>query len=242
MKSTADHLAEIPELAVEAWNTTGTKAVAADSAGSRTVPSSRCLADLDRLVALSPEHADGLGVLSTWVRHVADEMEEAGHPHDWPADNVAAACRWLASALPWCRGRGWEEELAEDVRRLWGSLRHICGRVEPKPLPCLTHGCPGTLSEVDGMLQCQIGHRHDGLRKWRHHPSMPIPAAAAEFHIPERTLRHWASTSRVNVDEGKGKKPLHVWPWDVLREIHPETVAAIEAAEKEKVERARGAA
>ena len=242
MKSTADHLAEIPELAVEAWNTTGTKAVAADSAGSRTVPSSRCLADLDRLVALDPEHADGLGVLSTWVRHVADEMDEAGHPHAWPADNVAAACDWLTGALPWCKGRGWEEELAEDVRRLWGSLRHICGRVEPKPLPCLTRGCPGTLSEVDGMLQCQIGHRHDGLRKWRHHPSMPIPAAAEEFKLPERTLRHWASSGRVNVDDGKGKKPLHVWPWDVLREIHPETVGAIEAAEKERAEKVRGAA
>ena len=234
MKSTADHLAEIPELAVEAFNTTGTKAVTADSAGSRTVPGSRCLADLDRLVALDPEHADGLGVLSTWVRHVADEMDEAGHPHDWPADNVAAACGWLTVALPWCRGRGWEEELAEDVRRLWGSLRHICGRAEPKPLPCFTHGCPGTLAEVDGMLQCQIGHRHDGLRKWRHHPSMPIPAAAEEFKLPERTLRHWASSGRVNIDAGKGRKPLHVWPWDVLRELHPETVGAIEAAEKER--------
>lgn len=142
MKSTADHLAEIPALAVEAWNTAGTKAVTADSAGSRTVPSSRCLADLDRLVALDPDHADGLGVLSTWVRHIAGEMDEAGHQHDWPADNVAAACGWLTGALPWCRGRGWDEELAEDVRRLWGSLRHICqvrAEYNPRCRHCMDH-------------------------------------------------------------------------------------------------------
>ncbi len=235
MKATTDHLAEIPELAAEAWATRGTRAITGETAGARTVPGSRCLADLDRLVALDPAHADGLGVLSTWVRHVADEMDEAGHGHDWPADTVAAACSWLTAAWPWCQGRGWEDELADDVRRLWGSLRHICGRVEPKPLPCLTYGCPGTLSEVDGMLECQIGHRHDGLRKWRHHPSMPIPAVAEAFKVKERTLRHWAATGRVNVDDTKGKKPLHVWPWDVLREVHPETVAAI-------TERERGAA
>jgi len=240
--TTAKHLREIPDLAAEAWNTRGTKAITAESAGARSVPGSRCLADLDRLVALDPAHTDGLGVLSTWVRHIAGEMDEASHPHDWPDDNVAAACGWLVAALPWCAGRGWEDELADDVRRLWGALRHICGRVEPKPLPCFTYGCPGTLSEVDGMLQCQIGHRHDGLRKWRHHPSMPIPDVAAAFSMAERTLRHWASMGRVNVDETKGKKPLHVWPWDVLGQLHPETVGAIMAAEREREDRTRGAA
>ena len=240
--TTADHLAEIPALAIEAWATRGTRAITGETAGARTVPGSRCLADLDRLIALDPTHADGLGVLATWVRAIADEMREAQHDHVWPTDNVAAKCAWLAAALPWCEGRGFAEELEDDIRRLWGSLRHICGRVEPKPLACFTYGCPGTLSEIDGMLECQIGHRHDGLRKWRHHPVMPIPAVAEALKVPERTLRHWATTGRINVDESKGRKPQHVWPWDVLRELHPETVGAIMAAEKEQAERRKGAA
>ena len=240
--TTAKHLKEIPDLAAEAWNTRGTRAITGESVGARTVPGSRCLADLDRLVALDPEHADGLGVLSTWVRAVSDEMTEANHPHQWPADTVAAVCLWLTAALPWCEGRGWDAEMADDVRRLWGSLRHICGRVEPKALACFTHGCPGRLREMDNMLECEIGHRHDGLWKWRHHPSMPIPWLSDQLKVPERTLRHWAGSSRVNVDGSKGKKPLHLWPWEVLAELYPETVTAIKAAEKERAEKTRGAA
>ena len=142
MSGTADHLAEIPDLAAEAWATRGTRAITGETAGARTVPGSRCLADLDRLVALDPDHADGLGVLSTWVRAVSDEMTEAGWAHDWPADTVKAACAWLKAALPWCEGRGFEDELADDVRRLWGSLRHICmvrAEYSPRCRHCMDH-------------------------------------------------------------------------------------------------------
>ena len=140
--TTAKHLAEIPALAAEAWATRGTRAITSETAGTRTVPGSRCLADLDRLIALDPTHADGLGVLRTWVRAVSNEMTEAGWAHHPPADTIKAACSWLAAALPWCQGRGWEDELADDIRRLWGSLRHICmvrAEYQPRCRHCLDH-------------------------------------------------------------------------------------------------------
>ena len=232
MKPIATILAEIPHLAYEAWATWGTNPISDDGQRGRKVPNSIVLADLDRLLALDRRHPDSAhGVLSGWARAIIDEMDEADHPHDWPADTVDAACAWLNASLRWCHGRGFETELHKDLRRLHGILRGIC-RVTDSPMPCLTHGCRGQLREVDGMLECEHGHRHDGLRKWRHHPSMPIEDAADRLNVPARTIRSWVTREVIPTDSGKGEHPRHVWPWDILRQRYPALVELVELAEK----------
>lgn len=233
MKSIETMLAEIPDMADEAWRTKGTKVVSSDGHRGRSVPGSRCLADLDRMQALSgANHYDGLGVLAGWVRMIAEERDEAGEPTvGWPADNVRAASEWIAGQLRWCMGRGFEGELHEDIRRLHGTLSRITHRHGAKPWPCLTEGCQGSMAMVDGMLKCQHGHRHDGLRKWRHHPSMALPDVAEALNVPERTLRHWAGRGMVDQDESKGRHPRFLWPWSVLKMRYPDLVELIEEAE-----------
>ena len=232
MRTVTDMLAEIPALAEEVHNTRGTRPVSDDGPRTRSVPGSRCLADLDRMMALSGANDhDGLGVLSTWVRAIIDEMDEAGEHHTWPNDNVASACEWLTGALRWSVGRGYEAALHADITTLWETLRRICRVTDVKALPCLTLGCPGHMAERDGMLECEHGHRHDGLRKWRHHPSMSLDEAAAATGVPVRTLRHWVGRDLIAVDDSKGTHPRHVWPWDVLRQRYPELVEVIEHAD-----------
>ena len=77
MKSIETMLTEIPDMADEAWWTKGTKVVSSDGHRGRSVPGSRCLADLDRMLALSGGNDyDGLGVLAGWVRMIAEERDE----------------------------------------------------------------------------------------------------------------------------------------------------------------------
>ena len=232
MKPIETMLAEIPDMAEEALRTKGTKVISSDGARGRSVPGSRCLADLDRMLALTGANDwDGLGVLSTWVRAIDEEMTEAGEiPLEWPADNCRAACEWLAERLRWCMGRGFEGELHADIRRLHGTLVRITHRHE-KRWPCLTDGCQGSMTMVDGMLECGNGHRHDGLRKWRHHPSMALPDVAEALNVPERTLRHWAGRGMVDQDESKGRRPRFLWPWSVLKMRYPDLVELIEESE-----------
>ena len=232
MKSIETMLAEIPDMADEAWRTKGTKVVSSDGHRGRSVPGSRCLADLDRMLALSGANDhDGLGVLSTWVRMIIEERDEAGEPEvEWPADNARSASEWIAGQLRWCMGRGFEGELHADIRRLHGTLTRITHRRE-KVWPCLTEGCTGSMQMVDQMLECGNGHRHGGLRKWRFHPPMALPYLAEALNIPERTLRHWASRGLVEADESKGRHPRFIWPWSALRTRYPELVELIEEAE-----------
>ena len=234
MKSIETMLAEIPDMADEAWRTKGTKVVSSDGHRGRSVPGSRCLADLDRMLALSGANDyDGLGVLAGWVRMIAEERDEAGEPTvGWPADNVRAASEWIASQLRWCMGRGFEGELHEDIRRLHGTLSRITHRHGAKPWPCLTEGCQGSMAMVDGMLECQHRHRHDGLRKWRHHPSMRDKDVAEALNLPVGTIRSWKSRGKIGGDEAKDSRTESwVWPWDVLRMRYPDLVELIEHAE-----------
>ena len=234
MKSIETMLAEIPDMADEAWRTKGTKVVSSDGHRGRSVPGSRCLADLDRMLALSGANDyDGLGVLAGWVRMIAEERDEAGEPAvEWPADTVRAASEWIAGQLRWCMGRGFEAELHEEIRRLHGTLSRITHRNGAKPWPCLTEGCQGSMAMVDGMLECQHGHRHDGLRKWRHHPSMRDKDVAEALNLPVGTIRSWKSRGKIGGDEAKDSRTESwVWPWDVLRMRYPDLVELIEHAE-----------
>ena len=233
MNETAQQLTDIPDLTAEAWATWGTNPISAEGDKPHRMPGSIVLADLDRMMALdgANDH-DGLGVLSAWVRAIADELDEAGTPTPLPDGTVAACCTWLAERLGWCARRGFEVELKADINRLHAALERIC-RVSHLPaLECRTPGCTGVLTPVDGMLECQYGHRHDGLRKWRHHASMPEKVLAQLFDIPLGTLRSWRSRGRLARDEARSSRAeSYLWPWDVLRMKYPELVEWVEEKE-----------
>jgi len=242
-KTVAAMLTDIPGLAAEALLTWGTNPISDDGRGGKssrlkgTMPDF-VLADLDRMLALSGANdRDGLGVLSSWIRHIVDEMDADGIEPDWPADSVPDACAWLIVRLPWVESNPLRTEgLADDVQRLWRALRAICRVVDRRPWPCLTEGCSDHMEPAkDGdYLTCGAGHKHAGLSKWRFHPSMPIPDLSASLNISERTLRHWVSRGLIATDEskdpptGRGRRPSHAWPWDVLRMQYPGLVEAIE--------------
>ncbi len=232
-------LAEIPALVEEAQQTWGTRAVSDDSPYRRTAPGSRTLADLDRLLVLDGTNTfDGLGVLSGWVRIIAEELGEHAEPYEWPADSVASVCAWLTDWQGWCAGREFEEELHRDVHVLHGRLRAVCGFRNAKSWTCLTAGCRGSMHLMGGYLECTEGHRHDGLPKWRHHPSIPIPEAADMFGIPERTVRAWASCGTIPTDNPRqemrrGHIVRYVWPWDIVRRRFPDLAELVEFYERD---------
>lgn len=228
-------LAQIPDLTAEAWATWGTNPVSADGDKPHRMPGSIVLADLDRIQLFDEtnEH-DGLGVLSSWVQAITEEHDQAGEPITPPASDVVSECGWLTDQLDWCTGRGFETQLHDDLRRLHKTLKRVCRYGQTKPLECPTNGCTGHLGAVDGMLECQYGHRHDGLRKWRHHNSMPLPELSDQFGIPERTLRHWIGHGLLATDSRHHGKPRYCWPWDVLRIKYPELVGLIEDNESRK--------
>ncbi len=174
MKPIATILTEIPDLAREALDTWGTNPISDDtkhgSPGPRVatgaVMPDYTLADLDRIVALhGGTDSEGLGALATWVRHVRDEMDESWWPIPdertgtwWVVDSkgntthheglIAILCDWLTRSLDFCQGRGWEDEMHGDLRRLHGSLRHIC-RIRPDYYP-RCRKCDNRVHLLDG--------------------------------------------------------------------------------------------
>lgn len=250
-KTVAAMLTDIPGLAAEALLTWGTNPISDDGRGRRAIPGSRCLADLDRLLVASmvPPRAYGprltdpadlalqqrgasVGSLFGWVRvHHDDEVAE-GTPTWLPHDDVASVCTWLDVRQEWAQHQEWWDEYGTDVRLLWGSLRAICRIHDAHPWPCLTDGCQGSMRIVDGMLECEHGHRHAGLSRWRHHHSMPLPDVAEQLNVPQRTLRFWVGRGDLGHDAAKGTKPHHIWPWDVIRLRYPDWVEHLETSKE----------
>lgn len=231
----ATMLAALPYLADEALRTWGTKPVTGDTAHAHSIPGSACLADTARLDTLSSANTrDGLGVLADWVHAIRRELDEAGELE--PADlatmgnnpTVATVCVWLDAMLPFIHGRGFEPAFVADLAALTRRLRAVCRYTPAHAWPCLTTGCSGNMRERAGMLECDHGHRHDGIRKWQHHASMPLPDAAAALNVPYSTLARWAGRGTVPTDPDKGDNPRHVWPWDVLRQRYPDLVELAE--------------
>ena len=192
MTTTAEQLAEIPELAHDMLASWGTR-TGGESGGRRRVVGSPSLADLDRMVA-----TDRLrGVLLGWVRVIRDEHDEAGDEvPDWPADHVCAACEWLAAPLPWCDGRGWDIEMRDDIAALWSELRHITGVRDDYRPTCEKCGCRVHLEP--GVGRCPdcgwIKLTSPELEKLAaaNHATLADAAELLDLNLNLWTLRDWA--------------------------------------------------
>lgn len=236
MPNTAQQLTEIPALAAETWYTWNTQPVSDDGARPRRTPESVVLADLERLMLFDPENTStGLALIGSWYAMVAAEQVLAGETVQLVTSTLPKQCAWLTNQLEWSRGRGYEPAMIEDINRLHHRLKRLLKYNHTPALPCQTYGCSGHLHPVDGMLECEHGHRHDGLRKWRHHPSMPVEDVAERFSIPLGTIRQWRARGHLPTDEARSTgRVKYVWPWDVLRCRFPDLVAWIEEKEHQQ--------
>ena len=218
-------LDDIPTLVTEAEATRGTAPISDDGHLPRTVPGSTCLADLDRLLALDPLNSDhGIGVLSSWVLAIHADMDDLGHRHDLPADNVTAACRWLQTHLPYVESRHLHEALWHDLEALWVTLRGICRIKRAKAWPCMADGCQeqADLESSGEHFLCPAGHLTDGParleRRYRYHPPEPAAWMETEFGVPEGTIRSWRARRKDGLQpySPPGARPVLYLPWDVL--------------------------
>lgn len=211
------------ELLDEARETVGTKPLHQPSANPRPTPKSVTLGQLDQAIP-EAEHE-----LTTWVLLCMEERAAEGITDVPPEDTDEAKCVWLASRIEWVEAQPWADEFSAKIRGLHGRLRSACIITKPSPWPCLTEGCLGRMQLVHDALECDNGHRHAGLSRWRFHPSMPASVVAARLNVKPSTIRQWRARKLIQTDESKGPEP-HVWPWDVVRRRYPDLVDALEAA------------
>ena len=242
-------LAEIPELTEEARATRGTNPVSTEGGRGRRVPDSVVLADLNRLMA-GDQHNDysGVGVLSTWVRAIAKELDEEGAAYDLPDSTVAACCAWLAAHIGWVEAN-WRkvglskplpmfiapdhpDGLPADVHRLWATLRGICRIRDKAPVPCPDCGYP--LTEVADMMRCPFGHEHPGAYRLAadliRRPSIPTDDICLEFGVDRQQLYDWQARRKLAPDKSKGARPLHWWPRDVVALLRPDVAEVLKGA------------
>lgn len=208
LAATLDRLAQIPELAREARDTWGTQPISNPGDMRHHVPGSIVLADLDRLLVLSGGNdRDGLGVLSTWVRAIAVELDEEGILVDLPADDVAEACDWLRARDRWIEDNPLRcDGLADDVRRLHSALRVIC-RVRadytPRCRKCREQVIPinGTTRQRTDWIAAAYGFCLGCAETYPKGPALEALGRVQDFTLAEIaeeqgvnvwTLRDWA--------------------------------------------------
>ena len=100
MKSIETMLAEIPDMADEAWRTKGTKVVSSDGHRGRSVPGSRCLADLDRMLALLPTgQAQAITLVKIEGASIAEASQICGQSESLVKVNIHRGLKKLAQLI-----------------------------------------------------------------------------------------------------------------------------------------------
>lgn len=93
--------------------------------------------------------------IAAWIR----EEQDASQPRSW---TLVSELRYLATALDWCAGQQWVDELHSDLRELHAQARALAKDSPPGPLGhCLTVGCEGIVFPAS--IKDSAG-RHDGGR------------------------------------------------------------------------------
>lgn len=149
----------------------------------------------------------------------------------------AAECGWLARAWP---DAVLVLDLA-DVDWIDSETRVICSQLaavarmsREARYECPDCGNPMHLGE-SGWMVCESGaHMHPGpdrlTSQWRHKPPMTTNHLAAELRILSSRIRKWHERGKIAPID-PDRKPLFWYPWDVVRCLYPDVVAAIESAD-----------
>lgn len=239
---TATRLAAIPHLADEAIATWGSNPISGERGGSARGPNVRTagempdyvLADLDRMLVLnSANDHDGLGVLATWVRHIAGELDEQGLSVEMPHDGVGEVCQWLAERLPWVEANPMlTEDIHDDIRRLWTALRVIC-RVRPEYTPrCRKCSDRVILVDTTGRQTTPEEYSYGACAgcgaTYPKGPAMDALGQLQEFtlnelsarvHVPLKTLHRWHQQKLFNPTETSRRRDRTFKLDDVMRVV-----------------------
>jgi hypothetical protein len=146
-------------------------------------------------------------------------------------------CAWLASAWPEAQSVldpsviDWIDSETRDVCSQLAAVARLANETRYRCPDC---GESLHLGE-GGWMVCEAGaHMHPGpdrlVAQWRRRAPMSTNHLAAQLHITTERIRKWHERGKLHPTRQEGRT-LFWLPWDVVRCLYPDVVAAIEAGE-----------
>lgn len=247
-----DRLRLIPALAREVALTIGAPNPSAQAGqGKRTVRAHPALpidvAALDVLARDDGREIESLVPVTRLVEcsrliwEALDPGQRRAYPQPLGAPTFRAECAWLASVWP-------EAETILDLAVIdWidTETRDVCAQLAAVARLAreTRYRCPdcgeGLYLGESGWMVCESGaHMHPGpdrlVAQWRRRPPMSTNHLASELRILPGRIRKWHERGKLEQVRVEGKTAFWL-PWDVMRCLYPDVVAAIEARELERV-------
>ena len=225
--STADQLAQIPQLVVDvlaAHDTPARDHCSRRSASRTGSPMPASVACHDMLTSMQTLLGEAVRVAAEEMRDGQQWEPEPPEPPSWAAD-----CGWLLHerVMPWWQSDAVAEGIvSSNVQRIHATLsRWVGDRTRPRAYRC--PACGGAMlrdryldeGEQLGCMSC--GHMETGedvAREAVMGTPMPLPRIAQIIGVPERTLRRWASlVEPVTGHEPSPHKPALYRPAEFVR-------------------------
>lgn len=234
--STLQQLHEIPDLAVEAWQTIDAPHRSATTGGHKPTKAAAHPAptNLHALVALwAPTDADIdqgdptgslllelLMAVRVVVEEFADDRPQWADPlPDWPERTWTAVCAWLRLCAPlWSSDPFTEEWVGDAVRRAYTGLRALVRAPKEVRLRCSVPGCidRARVQPGDQWLLCEAGHQVDiEAQRWTFLDNQDWTLAETRdacqtwlgAKVSLHTLNAWVRRGRLRpVDDGRPKR------------------------------------
>lgn len=243
-----DRLWLIPALAREAALTLGAPNPSAQADRTKRIVQAHPPLPIDAatLDALAPD--DGREIESwvpisrlvecsrlVWEAFGLDERRQHPQPVGEPA--FASECAWLANAWPTAQtvldlsAIDWIDTETREVCLQLASVSRMSRETRYRCPDC---GESLHLGE-SGWMVCESGtHMHPGpdrlVGQWRRRPPMTTNHLAAELRILPSRIRKWHERGKLVKVREEGRTVFWL-PWDAVRCLYPDVVAAIEAGE-----------
>lgn len=171
-----------------------------------------------------------------WEAFGVDERRQHTQPLGVPA--FASECGWLINA--WPAAQTMLEPSAIDwidieTRDVYLQLVSVARMSRETRYRCPDCGESLHLGE-SGWMVCESGaHMHPGpdrlVRQWRRRAPMTTNHLAAELRILPSRIRKWHERGKLERVREEGRTSFWL-PWDVMRCLYPDVVAAIESSDE----------
>ena len=195
------------------------------------------LADDDGLEVESWVPVSRLVECSRLVWEVLGDGERREHPQPLGVPAFASECAWLAGVWPVAQvcldlsAIEWIDMETRDVCAQLAAVARLAGEAR--------YRCPDCGESLHlregGWMVCESGaHMHPGpdrlVAQWRRRAPMSTNHLAAELRILPSRIRKWHERGKLVKVREEGRTAFWL-PWDAVRCLYPDVVAAIEAGE-----------
>lgn len=224
MVDTLRQLAQIPDLAAEAYVTWNRPNPTPRQEGGNRSTGSKAPTDLAVLDALRPDpDAQGKSCRGLLMQAVWAVRPETGL--DMPEQTFTGLCGWLVQTEGvwagldhharrrdcWCHGLDTVSgTVVHTVAQVHAELAGLC-RVQPAPVwTCRTDGCPERVHAEPGGYRCGAGHVQDvtgPLRELGRVKTATIADLSGMLGVPVPTLHRWRKAG-VLVQVGAGRPAM----------------------------------